>query len=351
MIGRLLLSTLVGLAAPLLMAFYAGRTLQDIFDAPCRRSERTVALVLAVLGVPWLLAWLALVPLQWFAFFWGKRPFEVLLPLGLNAFCLALELPLLPRALRLRQVVARFDELTADSGLDRRYRYPARVQRWAQGERSGYPVIAIPVDPEQSITSWFARRFAAQGDLLDFEFAREPGLVVMARTRRDLPASLELFAAAGLLGINRTRVVSRPLPTSSRKLATGDPAFDQVVHVHAADADVPTVERLIAPSEILARIAVVFARHPLLYARRALGSGTASLLGGRALDPPFDRAGFFVVEWIPTPRHVDQLIEALDVVAGVACCLDALPGRVAAPPNSIQLCQRTRSDRRFRRQR
>jgi len=327
MIGLLLLSTLVGLAAPLLMAFYTGRTLHDIFDAPCRRFERKVALVLMVLVIPWLLMWFALVPLQWFAFFSGKGPFEVLLPLGLNAFCLGIELPMLPRALRLRQVVARFDELTPDSGLDRRYRYPARVQCWAQGERSGYPVIAIPVDPERSITSWFARRFADPGNLLDFEFAREPGLVVMARARADLPASLELFAAEGLLGINRTRVFSRPLPSSSCKVTTGDPAFDQVVHVYVADADVPTVERLVTPSELRAKIAAVFARHPLLYARMTLGSGTASLLGGHALDPPFDRAGFLVIEWIPTPRHVDQLIDALDVVAGVACCLDALPGR------------------------
>lgn len=327
MIGLLLLSTLVGLAAPLLMAFYTGRTLQDISDAPGRRFERTVAPVLAVLGIPLLLAWLALVPLQWFTFFSGKGPVEVLLPLGLNVFCLVLELPMLPRALRLRQVVARFDELTPDSGLDRRYRYPARVQSWAQGERSGYPVIAIPVDPERDITSWLARRVAGQGNLLDFEFAREPGLVVMARARADLPASLELFAAEGLLGINRTRVFSRPLPSSSCKVATGDPAFDQVVHVYVADADVPTVERLVAPSELRARIAAVFARHPLLYARMALGCRAASLLGGRALDPPFDRAGFLVVEWIPTPRHVDQLIDALDVVVGVASCLDALPRR------------------------
>ena len=52
MIGLLLLSTLVGLAAPLLMAFYTGRTLQDIFNDPGRRFDRTVAPVLAVLGIP-----------------------------------------------------------------------------------------------------------------------------------------------------------------------------------------------------------------------------------------------------------------------------------------------------------
>lgn len=190
-------------------------------------------------------------------------------------------------------------------------------------------MIAVPVDPERGVTSWLARRFASQSDLLDFQFARDPGLVVMARAHADLPASVELVAAAGLSGINRTRVFARPLPSSPCKLATADPDFDQVVHVHVAQADLSAARRLVESAGRRRRLAALFARHPLLYARRTEGCGTASLLGGRALDPPFDRPGFLVIEWIPTPRHVDQLIEVLDVVAGVARCLDALLDRAA----------------------
>lgn len=253
------MSSLVGLAAPLLLAFYEWRSLKDIFDAPCRRSQRAGALVLAVIATPLLLGWIALVPMQWYAFFVGKGRVEVRLPLGFNVICLALELPLLPRALRLRQVIARFDEVAPDAGLDRRYRYPARVQRWLQGERLGYPVIAVPVDPERNVTSWLQRRFASPGELLNFEFVRQPGLVLMARARASLPASLELHGATGLAGINRTRVFSRPVPSSPRQLTTGDSAFDQSVQVHVAEAELAAAQALLASPENRTRLAAAFA--------------------------------------------------------------------------------------------
>jgi hypothetical protein len=298
--------------------------LQDIFDSPCRRRERMVAVAVAVFAIPFLLLWLALVPAQWFAFLSGKGNVEVFLPLGLNAFCLVLVLPMLPRILRQRQVRLCFDDLTSTPGLDKRCRYPARVQRWVQGERLGYPVIVLPVDPERDITGWLWRRFADQTNLFNFNFVRQPGIVVMARARADVPASLELHAAAGLQGINRTRVFARPMPSSPCKLEAGDPAFDQVVQVHVAEPDFPTVQRIVESPQLRARLAGAFADHPLLYARRAEGSGTASLLGGSALDAPFDHAGFLAIEWIPTPRHVAPLVEALDGVVRVAQSIDAL---------------------------
>lgn len=200
-----------------------------------------------------------------------------------------------------------------------------------QGQYGNYPVFLCHVGRSPSVFEgfrlsgltaedrsagwlWSSADWTTRKGTLHLPLCYDHGIVVAARCHSMLAPSLELLATRPRLPLPRIRVFTGPIPGGSVTQKTGDPDFDETLRVHLEPGDEVAVERWLADGALRAALVAAFQENNLLLTRRNASCGY--------LNAPFDGESYLVVQWIPVPEALADVLSALDRVVRVAEALD-----------------------------